>query len=79
MRVLIRGGMLARARPLPIPSRGRDGGEVMRLSSAVQLRWEEWVVADPDLSAWPSLLGLTRPRSFRLLLAGVLRATWPAI
>jgi len=34
-------------------------------------------MADPSLIVWPGLLGLARPRSFGLSLAGVLRAAWP--
>jgi hypothetical protein len=49
MLVLVNGGTLASARPLPVPSRGHDGGEVVRLSSAVRLRQEGGVVADPGL------------------------------
>ena len=48
--VLIRVGTLGWARPLPVPSRGRDGGEVMRLSSVVWLRHEGGVMANPSLS-----------------------------
>jgi hypothetical protein len=76
--VLVMIDMLGWARPLPIPSRGRDGGEVVRLSSVVWLRYEGGVVADPCLIVRPGLLGLTEPRSFGLSLAGVLQAAWPA-
>jgi hypothetical protein len=76
--VVVRVSSLGWARPLPIPSRGRDGGEVMCLSSTVQLRHEEGVMANPSLSFRPSLLGLAGPRSFGLSLTGVLRASWLA-
>jgi len=62
----------------PHPFRGHDGGEVMCPQGAMRLRREEGVAADPDLSVWTGLLGLARPRSFELLLAGVLWAAWPA-
>jgi hypothetical protein len=75
---LVRTCILGRARPLPVPSKGRDGGKVVRLSSAVWLRQEEEVMANPGLSVRPSLLGLAGPRSFRPSLADVLRAAWPA-
>jgi hypothetical protein len=39
---------------------------------AVQIRWEEGVVADPDLSVWPGLLILAGPQLLRISLAGVL-------
>jgi hypothetical protein len=39
---------------------------------AVWIRREEGVVADPDLSVWPGLLGLAGPQLLRLSLAGVL-------
>ena len=71
-------GTLAGARPVPIPSRGHDGGEVARLSSTVRLRQEGGVVSDPGLIVWPGLLGLAGPQSCGLSLAGVLRAAWPA-
>jgi hypothetical protein len=70
--------MLAGARPLLVPYRGRDGGEIMRLSRAVRLRQERGVMADPSLIIRPRLLGLAGPQSFGLSLAGVLRAAWPA-
>ena len=78
MLTLVRAGMLGYVRPLPIPSRGRDGGEIVRLSSVVRLRREEGVVADPSLSGWPGWLSLTGPRSFGPSLAEILRATWLA-
>ena len=78
MPVLVRVGTLGYARPLPVPSRGHDVGEVMCLSSAMWLRHEGGVVADPGLGVQPGLLGLTGPQSFGLSLAGVLRAAWPA-
>jgi hypothetical protein len=77
--VLVRAGVLGRARPLPVPSRGRDGGEVVHPSSVVRLRKEEGVVVDPGLSVRPGLLGSARLQSFGPLLAGVLQAAWPAI
>jgi hypothetical protein len=45
--------MLGGARPLPVPSRGHDKGEVVCLSNAVQLRQEEETMADLRLSVWP--------------------------
>ena len=78
MLVPIGAGTLGWARPLLVPSGGQDGGEVMCLLGAVRLRREEGVVADPGLSVRPGSLGLARPRLFGLLLAGVLRAMWPA-
>ena len=66
MLVLVRKGALAGARALPVLSRGRDRGKVMRLSSAVQLRQEGGVMADPGLIVRPGLLGLAKPRSFGL-------------
>jgi hypothetical protein len=60
--VLVREGTLAGSRPLPIPSRGRDEGEVVRLFGPVRLRQEGGVVADPGLIVWPDLLGLAGPR-----------------
>jgi hypothetical protein len=63
--VPVRAGTLGWARPLPVPSRGCDGGEVMRPSSAVRLRQEEGVVADPGLSVRSGLLGLTGPLVIR--------------
>jgi hypothetical protein len=77
--ILVRVGTLGQARPPSVPSRGRDGGEVMRPSSVVQLRQEEGVIADPGLSVRPGLLSSAGPRSFGPLLAGVLQAAWPAI
>ena len=58
----------------PCLSRGRDRGEVVRLSSDVWLRHEGVVMADPGLSVRSGLLGLVGPRPFGLSLAGVLRA-----
>ena len=78
MLALVRTGILGGARPLPVPSRGRDGGEVVRLSSTVQLRQEEEVMADPSLSVRPGLLGLAGPRLFGPSLTDILRAAWPA-
>ena len=77
MPVLARVGVLGRAQALPVPFRGHDGGEVVRFSSAVRLRQEEEVVADPGPSVWPGLLGLAWPRSFGHSPTSVLRATWP--
>ena len=54
MPILVRVGMLRWAQPLSVPSKGRDGGGVMRLSSAMWL-WHGGVVADPSLSIWPGL------------------------
>jgi hypothetical protein len=78
MLVLVIGGMLAGARPLPVSSRGRDEGEVVRLSSAVRIRQEGGVVPDPGLIVWPGLLGLSGPQSFGFSLADVLWAAWPS-
>ena len=77
MPVFVRLGALCRARPLPVPSRGHDGGEVVRLLSAMRLRQEEGVVTDPGLSVRPRSLGLAEPRSFGPSLADMLRAAWP--
>jgi hypothetical protein len=38
MLVLVRAGTLGCALPLPIPPRGQDGGEVVRLSYIMRLR-----------------------------------------
>jgi hypothetical protein len=76
--ILVRVGTLGWAQPLPVPFEGRDGGEVVHLSSAVGLRQEEGVVANPGLSVWLGLLGLAGPQSFMPSLAKILRATWPA-
>ena len=72
MLVFVRGGTLDCTRSLFVPSRGRDGGDVVRHSSAVRLRQEGEVVANPGLIVWPSLLGLAGPQSFGLSLADVL-------
>ena len=77
MPILVRVGTIGWAQPLSIPSRDRNGGAVVRLSSAMWLRNEGGVVADPGLGAQPSLLGLAGPRSFGLSLAAVLWAAWP--
>ena len=58
MLIFVRVGMLGCARPLSVPSRDHDGGEVVSLSSAVWLRQEEGVMADPGLSVWPGSPGL---------------------
>jgi hypothetical protein len=50
----------------------------MHLLGVVWLRWEEGVVVDSSLSIRPGSLGLASPRSFVLLLVGVLHAMWPA-
>jgi hypothetical protein len=63
--------MLCWARSLPIPSRDRDGREVMGPLGAMRIRREEGVVADPDLSVQSDLLGLARPWLLGLSLAGV--------
>jgi hypothetical protein len=60
--VLVREGTLADTRPLPVPSRGHDRGEVVRLFGPVRLRQEGGVVADPGLIVRPGLLGLVGPR-----------------
>ena len=78
MLVLVRTGVLAGARPLLVSSRDHDGGEVVRLSSAVRLRQEGGVMANPGLIIWPSLLSLVRPQLFALSLADVFWATWPS-
>ena len=78
MPALARVGVLNGARPLPVPFRGHDGGEVACLSSVGRLRQEEEVVADPSPSIRPGLLGLAGPQSFRPSLASVLQALWPA-
>jgi hypothetical protein len=78
MLVLVIGGMLASPRPLPVSSRGHDGGEVVCLSSIMRLRQEGGVVANPGLIIRPGLLGLSRPQSFGFSLADVLRAAWPS-
>jgi hypothetical protein len=65
MLVLVRAGMLGWARPLSIPFGGHDREEVIRFSSAVRLRQEEGVMADPDLSVRLGSLGLAGPQSFR--------------
>ena len=74
MLVLVRGGTLGDARPLPIPFRGCDVGEVMRLSSTMWLGQEGGVMANPDLILQPDLLGLARPQSFGLIQASVIWA-----
>jgi hypothetical protein len=76
--VPVRADMVGWARPLPVPSRGRDRGEVVRALSVVRLRQEEGVVADPGLIVRPGLLSLAGPRSVGHLLADMLQATWPA-
>jgi hypothetical protein len=78
MPVPVRASTLGWTRPLPVPSRGRDGEEVVRPSSAMGLRQEEGIVADLGLSIRPGLLSLAGPRSFGPLLADMLRAAWPA-
>ena len=78
MLVVVRAGKVGWARPLPVPSEGRDGGEVVHLLSVVRLRWEEGVVADPSLSIQLGLLGLARPRPFGPSIVDILRAAWPA-
>ena len=50
MPALARIGVHGGARPLLIPSRGHDGGELMRFSSAMWLRQEEEVMTDPSPS-----------------------------
>jgi hypothetical protein len=65
------------ARPLPIPPRGRDDGEVVCLLVRCVAKSDEWVMASLHLSAWPGFLGLAGPRSFGLLLADILWAAWP--
>jgi hypothetical protein len=77
MLVPVKAGTLGWARPLLVPSRGRDRGEVMRPSSIVRLRQEEGVIADPGLGVRPGLLDLAGPRSFGPLLADMLRTVWP--
>jgi hypothetical protein len=77
MFVLVRAGTLGWARPLPVPSRGHDGGGVMRLSSTVRLWQEKGVMADPGLSVQLGLLGLAGPQSFRPPLVEILWAAWP--
>jgi hypothetical protein len=77
--ILVRVGTLGRARPLSVPSRGRDGVEVVHPSSVVQLRQEEGGIADPGLNVRPGLLSSARLRSFGPLLAGVLQPAWPTI
>ena len=79
MPVLVRVGMIGWARPLPVPSKGHDGAEIVRLSSTVWLRHEGGVMADPSLGVQPGSLGLAGPQLFGLSLAGVLRAARPAI
>ena len=74
MLVIVKAGTLGWARPLPVPSGDRDGGEVMRLSSVVRLRQEKGVVANPGLNVRPGLLGLAGPRSFGPSLVEILRA-----
>jgi hypothetical protein len=59
------------AQPLPVPPRGRDGGEVSCLSCVVRPRRKE--------GSWSSLsLALAGPRSFGPLLTDVSWAAWPA-
>ena len=65
---LVRAGVFGWARPLPVPPRGQDSGEVVRPSSVMRLRQEEGVVADPGFSDWPDPLSLVGPRSFGLKL-----------
>jgi hypothetical protein len=72
---LARVGVLSGAQPLPVPFRGRDGGEVVRFWYAVWLRQDEEVVAGPGPSVRPGLLGSAGPRSFGPSPASVLRAT----
>jgi hypothetical protein len=57
MLALVRAGTPSYTRPLPVPPKGRDGGEVVRPLGAMRLRQEEGVVADPGLDAWPAPLG----------------------
>jgi hypothetical protein len=51
----------------------------LRGQCSVPLRQRKGVMADPDLSVWPGPLSLARPRSFGLILAGVLWAARAAI
>jgi hypothetical protein len=66
--------MLGQVRLLPIPPRDQSGGEVMHHVA----KSDEGVMADRCLSAWPSFLGSTRPRSFGHLLANVSWVARPA-
>jgi hypothetical protein len=74
---LVRVDVLGGARPLPVPFRGHDGGEVVRFSCSVWLRQDEEVMADPGPSIWPGLLGSTGPWWFGPSPASILRVTWP--
>jgi hypothetical protein len=76
--ILIRADTLGNTRPLPIPSRGQDGGEVVHPSSVAWPSHEEGVMANPNLSVWSGSLGLPGPRSFGPLLADMLWAAWPS-
>jgi hypothetical protein len=49
-------GLLGKARPLPVPFRGRDEGKVA-YPSIVCLVLEEGVANTPSLSAWHALFG----------------------
>jgi hypothetical protein len=78
MPILVRVSMLGCARPLSVPSKGHDGGEVMCLSSVVWLRHGGGVGVDPGLSVQPGSPGLAGPQSFGPSLTDVLWAARPA-
>ena len=75
---LDRTGVPGYARPLPIPPRGRGGGEVMASLVRRVAKEEGRVVAVPGLGVGSVLLGLTGPRSFGPSLTDVSWAAWPA-
>ena len=71
MPVPIRAGMLGGARSLPVPLRGRDGGEVVRsfVACGEGRGKRSWLTLAFVFGLGPhSLVG---PRSFGLILAGV--------
>jgi hypothetical protein len=71
MPILVRTGVPSYDRPLPIPPRGWDGGEVVRLVCRAT-ESAEGVATSLRLNAWPGFLGSAGPRSFGPLLADLL-------
>jgi hypothetical protein len=74
----VRASTLGWVRPLLVPPRGQDGGEVVNFLCVMRLSQKGEVVANPSLGVRPGSPSLARPRSFGLLLADILWAAWPA-
>jgi hypothetical protein len=73
---LVRAGVSGRIRSLPVPPRGRGGGEVVRRSSAFDEGRGKRSWPTPALVLGPGPHGLAGPRSFGLIPAHV---PWAAL